>query len=220
MKMKKIVSAIAALSLVAALAIGGTLAFLKDETGAVTNNFTYNAASQNVDLKIYEHKIDPDNNTKVFDTAYTEGDDTHIVYEGESQAYTIMPGATVDKDPTLRLTSGATKVYLYAEVVKSDTNNAIANIEIADGWEKLSGSGKNGGDLYVLAASKTAGVNTGMTGDVANTVEYQVLENVTYTSTLSDDANASIAVYGYVVDAVAGTDAGTVYTETFVGAGA
>lgn len=215
MNMKKIVASASALALTAAVAVGGTLAYLQDNTLAVTNNFTYNAASQNVSLEIYEHKINPDAPLTVFDTAYKAGDSDHFVYEGENQDYTIMPGATVEKDPTLRVTSGNTKVYVYAEVVENDTNEAIASIAVNSAWEKLNVAGKNNGTVYVLTASKTAGVATGMDEDVAITSEYPVLDSVTYASTLSNNANASIAVYGYVVDAVAGSDAAAVYTATF-----
>lgn len=218
MNMKKIVASASALALTAAVAVGGTLAFLQDNTEALTNNFTYNAASQNVALEIYEHKINPDNQLTVFDTPYAEDDTDHFVYEGGNQTYTIMPGATVAKDPTLRVTSGNTKVYLYAEVVPGGDTTAIQTINVnTTDWEELGVPGKNGGTVYVLKTCKDGGIATGLKDDqkTAETDEYKVLNSVTYASTLSNDANASIAVYGYVVDAVAGSDPATVYTATF-----
>ena len=219
MKMKKIVATGSALALTAAVAVGGTLAYLQDSTNAVTNKFTYNAASQNVSLEIYEHKINPENPLQVFDTAYTAEDDTHFVYEGDAQDYTIMPGATVEKDPTLRVTSGNTKVYVYAEVKETDESNAIETITMADGWTSLEMKGANNGDVYVLTLSNDGGIATGMAEQIANTNEYPVLKSVKYASTMSADATANIEVYGYVVDAVAGADAKTVYTSTFMAQG-
>lgn len=225
MNMKKIVASAAALSLTAAVAVGGTLAFLKDNTEALTNNFTYNAASQNVDLKIYERKIDPEKKTEVYKDAegqkvsYVDKEQAgsdKFVYEGEDQAYTIIPGATVEKDPTLRLTSGDTEVYLYAEVKETNTEG-ILTVTMADGWLPLEVDGANDGTVYVWkgAGEVAEKIATGMTGDVANTLEYPVLESVTYED-VRDDVNATnIAVYGYVVDAVAGADAAAVYTATF-----
>lgn len=208
MKKKVLVSA-GALALAVGVTAAGTLAYLQDKTDAVTNKFTYNAASQNVSLELFEHELKADG---------LHVDTEKEIAEGASQDYTIIPGATAEKDPTLRVTSGNTKVYVYAEVKETDSGNVLTP-EMADGWTQLGVAGKNGGTVYVLTASQSGGVNTGMNeeGTAAKTVEYPVLESVTYTDSLAENAEAEIVVYGYVVDAVAGSDAGTVYTNTFVG---
>ena len=204
MKKKVLVSA-GALALAVGVTAAGTLAYLQDNTDAVTNNFTYNAASQNVSLTLFEHKLNAD--------GLTVGSEE--IAEGASQDYKIIPGATAVKDPTLRVTSGDTKVYVYAEVVETDSGEVLTP-NMADGWTELEDvAGANGGTVYVLTASQSGGVNTGMQDGAAKTADYKVLESVTYASSMDEDKTGSIVVYGYVVDAVAGADAGDVYTATF-----
>lgn len=182
MKMKKIVSAIAALSLVAALAVGGTLAWLQDTSDTITNTFVWNA-DNNIDLELTE----------------TTGD-----------RYTIIPGATQPKDPTLALTT-ETSSYVYVVIDNQLGTNVTMN-GLADNWTKIEG----------------ARTPTGVTGDVyywttgATTTnnDMSVFDTITYSNALDAASGAAlndkkIVITGYAVQASAGATAQAAWEATF-----
>lgn len=90
MKMKKIVSAIAALSLVAALAVGGTLAWLTDSTEEKTNTFTYEFGTQDKPISIEIKDEFPDGK--------------------------MYPGAELDKNVGVTVKADSMNCYVYLEV--------------------------------------------------------------------------------------------------------
>ena len=205
MKMKKIVATGSALALTAAVAVGGTLAYLNASTLGVQNSFTYTAADQNVTLKLFEHKLNEN------DPLTVVKDDGHKLYAGEDvkQEYTIVPGAEAQKDPTLELKSGKTKVYVYAEVKETDESNAIT-VNMLGTWRDTGLQGKNGGDVYVLIDSEDR--------DYAAATEtaIPVFETITYANINGAlDAKATVDVYGYAVDVTAGETANEAFTAAF-----
>ena len=187
MKMKKIVATGSALALTAAVAVGGTLAWLQNSTGPVTNTFTYSNDS-NITLDLFEHDA--------------EGE------EVKEQTYPIVPGATVDKDPTLRL-STTTDSYLYFEI-KDGLNAAlkgVADYTITSDWTKLMDGddqvvGPNGGLVYVYN-----------NGTATTTVEKNIFPEVTFDSSVMTNENTAtldgttITLYGYAVQEDAGETA-------------
>ena len=116
-KTTKILSAVLALVLVAALSIGGTLAYLSSETG-VTNTFTVGK----VQIELDEAKVD----------------ETGKAIKGEgagrvsANKYKLIPGVVLDKDPTVTVKAGSEECYVRALVTinNKDALDAIfADIE-------------------------------------------------------------------------------------------
>lgn len=94
--MKKALSLILCMALVATMAVMGTLAYLTDRS-TVENTFTVG----NVDITVDEEKVNPDG------TPTPEDDDR--VTENE---YHLIPGQTYTKDPTMTVKAGSEKSYV------------------------------------------------------------------------------------------------------------
>lgn len=99
-KFTKILLTALCLVLVVALSVGGTLAWLTDNTETVTNTFTVG----DINITLVEHEYDPeDTDAKLNDTPVDE------------VSYKLIPGTTYFKDPTLTLKAGSEKCYLFVK---------------------------------------------------------------------------------------------------------
>lgn len=141
---KKIALMATSLVLVAALAVGGTLAYLTSQD-EVVNTFTVG----NVAITLDEARVNPDG-TPVADAARVKANE-----------YKLIPGHNYTKDPTIHVTTGSEPCYLFVKV-----ENGISNIEKTDvtiasqmttnGWTALS----DGSNIYyyssIVDASETA----------------------------------------------------------------
>lgn len=126
MKKNKIMLSVISGLLVAAVAVGGTLAYLSDKSNMVTNTFNVGAG-------------------------YEEDDDGHVglwldevdITNPESRTETgneykdLQPGSIVEKDPTFHLTAGSTDSYVFAEVTGVDEMIAAGYYFTVDEPEKL-----------------------------------------------------------------------------------
>lgn len=100
MKARKILAMVMALALTAALAVGGTLAYLTSHD-SVTNTFTVG----NVQIKLDEAKANTDG---TLDTSTTE--------RVKANSYKLMPGHTYKKDPMVTVLSGSESSYVKMTV--------------------------------------------------------------------------------------------------------
>lgn len=122
MKMKNMLIGGMSLALVACISVGGTLAYLSDKTGEVTNTFTMGKGYVGQGLILDEtalHKTGVD-------------DDQNPVYENPTvisssertttgNAYLEMNiGDAIAKDPTLKLTTGSVDSYVFVRVEGAD----------------------------------------------------------------------------------------------------
>lgn len=135
MKKNKIVMSVISGLLVAAVAVGGTLAYLSDTSNQVTN--TFNVGSGYEWDEDHEHQglwLDETANptpgvnpTKISSTNRTE---TGVDYTE------MYPGTVVAKDPTFHLTEGSTYSYVFARVTGADAMIAagyvISDIDLGD----------------------------------------------------------------------------------------
>ena len=96
--MKKTLTLVLALVLIASLAVGGTLAYFTSKTETAVN--TFKVSGENVEITVTEPGWDPD-------TAE------------------LIPGAEITKDPTITVT-GEMPCYLVVEVLESDPNDYIS----------------------------------------------------------------------------------------------
>lgn len=112
MKKNKIMMSVVSGLLVAAVAVGGTLAYLSDKSNMVTNTFNVGSGYTTED---------PHTGLWLDETAKT-GEDNPTVVNTESRteegvAYTdLLPADVIAKDPTFHLTDGSVESYVFAEV--------------------------------------------------------------------------------------------------------
>lgn len=132
--MKKKLTMIAALALAVCIGIGGTLAYLTSETNKVTNTFTVG----NVAAELYET-----DNTKSDGSTTTTGN----TYSN------VAPGATVDKDPTIKITSATGKNFVYIGVYNPNGDNVTYSVNT--GWDQV-GTYTKEGKTYTVYGYQTA----------------------------------------------------------------
>lgn len=113
---KKTVALLLALVLVLGVAAGGTIAWLIDQTGTVTNTFTYG----NIGITLDETK--PVN-----------------------KEAKIIPGVDIEKDPKVTVAANSEDCWLFVKIEEANwpTGSVATKVkyEVADGWTK--GDGKD-----------------------------------------------------------------------------
>lgn len=129
-----LLTAIAALLLVT-MAVGGTLAWLVDDTDKITNTFS----TSDVGVELEETKGTYDEETKTYD-------------------FKMIPGHMIQKDPTVKLTAGSEESYVFVEITESANFDDYMGYDLADGWTVLdikNNSAEN--DTYIIWRTMTAG---------------------------------------------------------------
>ena len=112
----KALALVLTLSLLVCGAIGGTIAWLADDTDPVVNTFT----DSDVDIELTE----------------TEGDEND---DGERE-FKMVPGATIEKDPKVTVSATSEDCYVFVKVEKSANFDTFMEFEMADGWEQVDGT--------------------------------------------------------------------------------
>ena len=112
------VAMVLALVLLVGAAVGGTIAWLIDDTDPIANTFTVG----NIDIAL----------TETFNTD-SDGDQENDKWFGK-----MVPGCTIDKDPKVTVVGGSEDCWLFVEVVESTNLDSFINYEVADGWKELS----------------------------------------------------------------------------------
>ena len=144
---KKLTMVLMAIILVLCCTIGGTLAWLKDTTGTVTNTFTLG----DVDIEISETGADE---------------------SGKNDSYKIVPGKTESKDPTVTVLANSEKSWVFVEIVESNnyikdgetyTNDTYVDWSVDSAWTLLSKTSDTGADTvtyvyYLVQAATTSNV--------------------------------------------------------------
>lgn len=148
MKRKKVVSLLAALSLVAVVGVGGTLAYLSDQTGTLKNEFTMSEEGIRIDLK--ESKV-----TQNADGNYIDADEGETVEANDinatSNTYSnLTPGAQMYKDPTVTVSANSSDCYVVVEVVNTDDNLNITDLGNNGNWELLTVNNAEEGHSYYV----------------------------------------------------------------------
>lgn len=115
MKKRKIMMSVLSAALVGVVAIGGTLAYLSDQSNPVTNTFNVGAGYEEDDKKhtglwLDETKKIDDKNPTEIGVGEENRTETGVDYTE------MLPGSVVAKDPTFHLTTGSTDSYVFALV--------------------------------------------------------------------------------------------------------
>lgn len=119
MKKNKIMLSVVSGLLVAAVAVGGTLAYLSDKSNMVTNTFNVGAGYVEEDghVGLWLDEIDIDGK----DEEGNPAERTEIGNEYKD----LQPGSIVEKDPTFHLTNKSTDSYVFAQVTGVDEMIAV-----------------------------------------------------------------------------------------------
>lgn len=97
-------------------AIGGTMAWLIDGTEAVANVFT----DSDINITLVEEAL------KALET--------------NPDAFKMIPGHTIDKDPKVTVEAGSEDCFLFVKIEKSTNYDTyLADYEIVKGWTSLEG---------------------------------------------------------------------------------
>lgn len=207
MNKKKVLLSVLALILVCALSITGTLALMKmNTTTPVTNTFIAAGGGKLAEeLTLTEHLVAADVNGDYFYVDKTDAtqeaatDADKVVVQKNS--YTVMPGMTLPKDPTITIT-GKTEApaYLYVEVVGA--LNGAYQWEMAEGWTEIANlTGVNGGKVYHY--------NTILTNAAGEPTSFPIIKDneITIPDDPTADLNtqeATLTFYAYLAQANAG----------------
>ena len=124
MKARKILVSLAALALVAAISIGGTLAYLTS-TDKVENTFTVGKIGMTMDEALVNEDGKPVKRSEDGTTLTEVGNPGEATRVNEN-SYKIMPGHTYTKDPTIYVAAKSEASYVFIAV-----KNEVAKYEAA-----------------------------------------------------------------------------------------
>lgn len=139
---------------------------------------------------------------------FTVGDIDLTLTETTGTEYKILPGATVEKDPTVTVLADSENCWVYVLVVNelNDTVEGASTLNITDSWElveSVPGMGVQWDDTIAIYRLKTA-VGTASTDQI-----FPVFTQVSISGALTNEQNASLegktiqlAAYAHQVDNV------------------
>lgn len=70
---------------------------------------------------------------------FTVGDINIDLAETTGETYKMVPGNTLEKDPTVTVKAGSEACWLFVKVEESDNFDTFMTYDMADGWTELSG---------------------------------------------------------------------------------
>ena len=199
MKARKILVSLAALALVAAISIGGTIAYLTS-TDKVENSFTVGKVAITLD----EAQVN------------TDGTAVAPAARVKANTYKLMPGHPYTKDPTVHVDADSEDSWIFVKV-----ENGISDIEAAEatgenaytpiakqiannGWALLD----NQTNIYYKKYTASATAEK----DLTVFSNFKISDNVT---TWGNAADAKITVTAYAVQADGFTTAKAAWDATF-----
>lgn len=177
----KPVAVLTALVLLVGCAIGGTVAWLTDETQQVVNTFT--VGNIKIELKETDSKQDTDGNVN-------------------TNSYKMVPGNTIEKDPKVTVKGGSEACWLFVKVAESENLDEFityvvdeATEENEDGWTAVP---NHAGYYYREVATSTTDQNFAVIGNKGfdgkgNFVANKVLVKTTVTKEKMEDLKAQDA---------------------------
>ena len=120
----KVIATLLAIVLLIGCGIGGTIAWLQDKSGTITNTFT----ASDLSITLSENKPD-------------------------DQTAKMVPGADIEKDPTVTVIKNSEECYVFIKIEKSANFDTFLTYTLADGWNAVPG---NAGVYYREVASSAA----------------------------------------------------------------
>lgn len=187
MQKKNVLTMALSVSLVGVIAVGGTLAYLTANTEELTNTFSF--TTNGIGLTLSE-------------TA-TEGIGYDInktsASEGDGIEYTnIVPGATLDKEPSLTVAQNSVDCYVYALVTGIDTDTTDDFYTTwGTNWNAVSGFQGEGTLLKYQVK-----VTTTNTASASYTIPNPIFTSVTVNSDIESTVDFDdVVIQGYAIQA-------------------
>lgn len=207
----KIMSLILAFVLVIGVSVAGTLAWLTAQTPEVKNTFTSaelfdrDDPNEKGDFTLWEHKAVDENADGLYELT-TE--------KVTGNAYTILPGVNIPKNPTVDVDYLEGNAYLYIKV--TSTLPTGVSYTLTDDWTALGDNypgiyvytGTNANDNKVIEASESS----------KKTFEVEILSDnqITVATTYNGTGDCDLTFNAYMVQATGnGADAAEAWVNTF-----
>ena len=161
---RRIALTVALMALVAVLSIGGTIAWLISTPAAITNTFTVG----DVNITLEE----------------TKGTGT-----ATAKNFPMVPGNTIDKDPTVKVEANSEACYVYVKVEPSANAATYLTYSVDSAWTQLKDDSNNDvtGVYYINVSAADA--KTGKSYPVLT--ESKVTVNTNVTEAQLEDAEGS-----------------------------
>lgn len=162
----KVLSLVLALALVMCASVAGTLAWLTAQTGEVVNTFTSAElfANPSSDFTLWEHAVEDEDSDGEYEL------DAKTTTTGN--AYDILPGVDIPKDPTVDVKNLEEHAYLYIKVTGLDMPDGLTATIDADYWEQLTGYT----DIWVYKGTEAESNVIKATDDDKKTFTVTILE--------------------------------------------
>ena len=138
------------LSMVAILAIGGTLAYFTDKTEVVSNTFSVGKVEITLDEAVVE-PIDGTNDYEATDERTEKGNE-----------YKLYPGIVVPKDPTIHVAEESNEAYVAAKVTV--TCKGLYDIYGVEGYDTIAIHNVVSGGLMAAEGEGSYGTKEGLFG--------------------------------------------------------
>lgn len=195
MKARKILVSLAALALVAAISIGGTLAYLTSKA-TVTNTFTVGS----VNITLDEAEVT------------TAGVPVTGADRRDNNSYKLMPGHEYTKDPTVHIAADSEDSYIFVKVEngleKFESSNTgydkIAKQITDNGWTALTGVA---GVYYKEYATQNTVKDEPVFGN------FKIADNAQSIAGWGDAAKAKIIVTAYAIQKDGMNDAADAWSK-------
>lgn len=152
---KKILTMVGTIALTAAIAIGGTLAYLTASTKTVTNIFT--VGNVKIDL------------TETVGQESKSAKDTAV----ENNNFKLIPSKEYTKDPKVVVEANSEKCWLFLKVDPNDNWDASITYTVNSAWTAVEG---HDGYYYQVVDTKNADQNFGILTDNKITVKDTVTQ--------------------------------------------
>ena len=179
---KRSYALILTLALLVGSVIGGTVAWLMDSTGTVTNTFTVG----DINIDLWENEFV---NGMPGDGKVVSNDD-----------YKIVPGTEQDKNPTVTIKGGSENSYVFVQVQEvNNSNPQYVDWDIEDAWTLLEKDSEKGVYTYYLTDDYTTKIDdlniTVLKGNQVSYPDTLTKENINalYT-TMTTDGNTVINI--------------------------
>ena len=189
-----------ALVLVCVMSVMGTAAFMKHETGAVTNTFmAAGGGSLASSLTLEESKAEQG----------ADGSYSLSSTKVNSNSYEAMPGMTLPKDPTITITGKtAAPAYLYLETVDSLPDAYVWALN--SNWVVVPGlTGNNNGTVYVWTengSSVITGTGADRTYNIIVDNQITIAADTEGSALVTTDSNKTLTFYAYLAQSTVGAN--------------
>lgn len=219
MKARKILVSLAALALVAAISIGGTLAYLTAQS-TVKNTFTVGKIGMTMDEALVNEDGEPV--TRNADGSLTVVENPGAATRVNENSYKIMPGHTYTKDPTIYVAAKSEASYVFI-AVKNDVAAYEAET-VSGGYTRIDAQIANNewtavGNAITAPAGYTIYYKTqAATGNAAETLSifsnFKIADNAERVAGYADFAG-NVNIFAFAVQ----RDGFTGYAEAWAKAG-